>query len=196
MMHNTDYTETVVYPELAERMRGFPNVETVSVEEFRHWAALVRLAYATNYCDVLHLHSCTPTGAQGLKKVHAPAAVCRVNSQPLCQHLLCDGEVSTAGLIAQAAQYSFVFWNSTEPNRAQRRFLFPMGDLANHKCALALTSGNILVHHSPEVLLNRAFSGLVCFVLCAPARACASGCCINVLGAPEMKTQMCLVHLK
>ena len=41
VMHNTDYTETVVYPELAERMRGFPNVETVSVEEFRHWAALV-----------------------------------------------------------------------------------------------------------------------------------------------------------
>ncbi len=42
VMHNTDYTETVVYPELAERMRGFPDVDTVSVEEFRHWAALVR----------------------------------------------------------------------------------------------------------------------------------------------------------
>lgn len=33
------------------------------------------------------------------------------------------------------AQYSFVFWNSTGPDRAQRRFLFPLGDLANHKCA-------------------------------------------------------------
>ena len=35
----------------------------------------------------------------------------------------------------QVAQYSFVFWNSTGPDRAQRRFLFPLGDLANHKCA-------------------------------------------------------------
>ena len=35
----------------------------------------------------------------------------------------------------QVAQYSFVFWNSTGPDRAQRRFLFPLGDLANHKRA-------------------------------------------------------------
>ncbi len=110
-----------------------------------------------------------------------------MDSQPLCQHLLCDGEVSTAGLIAQAAQYSFVFWNSTEPNRAQRRFLFPMGDLANHKCALALMRNHLLLHSSPEVLLNRAGSALVGFVLCAPACACAPGCCAIVLGAPEMK---------
>ncbi len=36
----------------------------------------------------------------------------------------------------QMAQYSFVFWNSTGADRAQRRFLFPLGDLANHKYGL------------------------------------------------------------
>lgn len=44
----------------------------------------------------------------------------------------------TLGVGRQMAQYSFVFWNSTGADRAQRRFLFPLGDLANHKYGLLL----------------------------------------------------------
>ncbi|KAK9845959.1 hypothetical protein WJX81_006882 [Elliptochloris bilobata] len=90
VMHNTDYTDEVVFPELAERLRGFPGVESVTPEEFRHWASLV-------------------------------------------------------------AQYSFVFWNSTGEDRAQRRFLFPLGDLANHKGAS--NSAAELDHTRSELVL-------------------------------------------
>ena len=41
-MHNTDYTDESVYPELRERLRGYPGVEAVTPAEFRHWASLVR----------------------------------------------------------------------------------------------------------------------------------------------------------
>ena len=44
MMHNTDYTEEVVYPELAERLSAYPGAKEVTLEEFRHWASLVRHA--------------------------------------------------------------------------------------------------------------------------------------------------------
>lgn len=47
----------------------------------------------------------------------------------------CGSCPEAPGGALQVAQYSFVFWNSTGPDRAQRRFLFPLGDLANHKCA-------------------------------------------------------------
>lgn len=42
VMHNTDYTEEVVYPELAERLSAYPGAKEVTLEEFRHWASLVR----------------------------------------------------------------------------------------------------------------------------------------------------------
>ena len=53
------------------------------------------------------------------------------------------------------AQYSFVFWNSTGADRAQRRFLFPLGDLANHKCGLlflclSLTCSSLRNHLNQE----------------------------------------------
>ena len=41
-MHNTDYTDESVYPELRERLRGYLGVEAVTPAEFRHWASLVR----------------------------------------------------------------------------------------------------------------------------------------------------------
>lgn len=44
VMHNTDYTEEVVYPELAERLSAYPGAKEVTLEEFRHWASLVRHA--------------------------------------------------------------------------------------------------------------------------------------------------------
>ena len=55
LMHNTDHTEEVVYPELSERMRGFPNVEGVTLEEFRHWAALVRPHQPPHKAALLHM---------------------------------------------------------------------------------------------------------------------------------------------
>ena len=41
-MHNTDYTDEVVYSELRDRLRGYPGVRAVTPVEFRHWASLVR----------------------------------------------------------------------------------------------------------------------------------------------------------
>ena len=48
VMHNTDYTDEAVYPELRERLRGYPGVEAVTPAEFRHWASLVRKHYINN----------------------------------------------------------------------------------------------------------------------------------------------------
>lgn len=47
-MHNTDYTDEMVYPELRERLRGYPGVEAVTPAEFRHWASLVRTHLCNN----------------------------------------------------------------------------------------------------------------------------------------------------
>ena len=55
----------------------------------------------------------------------------------------------TTAVGRQMAQYSFVFWNSTGADRAQRRFLFPLGDLANHKYGLLFVMALTDMFRSP-----------------------------------------------
>lgn len=70
-MHNTDYTDENVYPELRERLRGYPGVEAVTPAEFRHWASLVRPHSHSSPYILLYSSIITKPGSQG----HGPASM-------------------------------------------------------------------------------------------------------------------------